>query len=329
MENYTSKFDVHGVIVEIAADDPEIIDILSDYLSYFKTVDGNNSDIIFKLEKHGISTYSIPEDAYWFFNYHGIAGLVHDGIYYYVSCGSVFRFDPSKLIVKASVTSELISNRRIFTHMLFTIVLMETLRYQGLYFLHGAGLAGPNGTSLVVTGDGASGKTTLTIALIRLGWRWLTDDTLLLKTGSAGLELFPFWREFHIPAGLAERIEELRFLLDKSAYSPSGTKRSLRGETLYGDLKITSMKSPDVVLFSRIVDSPSSRVEKVKALDAVNEIIRNSPLVLFSQPPAKAHLEALKALVENAVCYRLYSGRDVFEDPTGGVSGILRLIGMD
>jgi len=321
------RFDIHGVVVEINVDDSEIRDILSSYLSYFNAAAVEDSDIIFSFERGGVTTHTIPEDAYWFFNYYKTAGFVHGGIYYYRCFDSVFRFDPTRSTIEAGIMDQLVENRRAFSHGIFTIVLMEALRYRGLYYLHAAGLESPGGTKLVITGDGASGKTTFSVALICSGWTWLTDDTLLLKFGPDGLELLPFWREFHIPPSLAEKISELKFLLDEEPYFPSNPKRALRGETLWGDLKVVSMKRPDVVLFSSIVDSRESRVEKMAVLDAVNEIIRNSPFVLFSKPPAKAHLNALKELVEGARCYRLYSGRDILENPVDGVEGILRLIG--
>ena len=86
------------------------------------------------------------------------------------------------------------------------------------------------------------------------------------------------------------------------------------------------MGRPDVVLFSRIVDSPVTRAERMTALEGLNEIIRSSPYVLFSHPPAKAHLEALKSAVQGAKCYWLYLGRDVLDDPVRAVGDVIKSI---
>jgi len=312
--------------VEILADDLEVKGILCDYLSYFRTDTDAAPAISFKLERHDEKKLQIPEDAYWFLNYHGIAGFEKEGKYYYACGESVLMFDPDSSGIDGIIGDEIMSIPRYFAYGLFTIVLMESLRYHGLYYLHGAALISPQGRSIVITGEGATGKTTITVSLIRLGWKWLTDDTLFISNGTHGLKLLPFMREFHIPPKLAEKIEELRFLLNAPPYFPYNPKRAVKGESIYGNQQVSSINRPDMVLFTYIVDEPVSRVEKMSALEALNKIIRMSPFVLFSQGAAKAHLEALKEIVEGADCYKLYSGRDMVESPIAAMRGILRLI---
>ena len=66
------------------------------------------------------------------------------------------------------------------THPLFTIPLQEMLKRRGKYAIHAAGVA-RNGRSLLLPGTSGSGKTTLTIALLRAGFDWLSDDLVLLR----------------------------------------------------------------------------------------------------------------------------------------------------
>src|SRR5262249_16022590 len=64
---------------------------------------------------------------------------------------------------------------------------LKLLRPLGFYSIHGAGLAAPDGRGILVIGPSSSGKSTLTLGLIRHGWRYLSDDALLLRPTPEGL----------------------------------------------------------------------------------------------------------------------------------------------
>ncbi len=323
------RLKLHDPVLEINFDDPHVEAIVRDYLFSYLDEESSSPSIFFQLRRHFDTLPEVPEGADWFFNYLGIAGFRFGARYYYVTSESAFVFDSEAGRVDAAVADDLLAVPHYFTHGIFNIVLMEVLRYHGLYFLHAAGLTSPGGKGVVVTGDSASGKTTFAVSLIKHGWKWLTDDTILLRNEDGGIRLLPFLTEFHIPPALSEKMGELSFLADTEPYSPDNDKRAIWGEEVYGDLRIGYMSPPDVILFSRIVDNPASRVEEMGTLEALNEIIRNSPYVLFSKPPAKAHLEALKAVVQGARCYRLFSGADIYDNPVKGVKRVLETVELD
>jgi len=323
------RLKLHAPVVEINFDDPGVKTIIRDYLFSYLSEDPSSPSIVFNLRRRFDVAPKVPEGADWFFNYQGIAGFRSGDKYYYVTSESAFVFDSKAGKIDAVVGDDLLAVPHYFTHGIFNIVLMEALRYHGLYYLHAAGLTSPGGKGVVVTGDSASGKTTFAVSLIKLGWRWLTDDTILLRNEDGEVRLLPFLTEFHIPPGLSERVEELNFLADTNPYCLHNEKRAVWGEEIYGDSRITSMNPPDVIFFSKIVDNPVSEIRKIETLEAVNEIIRNSPYVLFSKPPAKAHLEALKAIVQGARCYRLFAGADIYNNPVEGVGRVLAMAGLD
>lgn len=326
MEYHRIKFEIHHVVIEFIIDDSRLSDIITDYLSYYASKIDRAPDITFSFICRDEPWANVPGDSHWFFNYHGIAGLSHKNIFFYVCGAAVLVFDPEKMTVEGNITEHLISIPRTLTHQFINVILMETLRYRNLYYLHAAALEGPGGESIMITGESCVGKTTLTLSLMKNGWKWLSDDTILLRNNGGGkTELLPFTRNFHVPPDLACKIEELKFLLDAPEYFPNNSKRALRVEDCYGAC-VTLLKCPDVVLFPIVAVELESRVEPVNTLDGLNEIIRSSPYVMFSQKPAKAHLEALKAVVQNARCYRLFSGRDVAENPVAAAARIIGLV---
>ena len=64
--------------------------------------------------------------------------------------------------------------QRFWAHGILTL-----LRPLGLYGLHAAGVATPQGVNLLIVGPSGSGKSTMTIGMIRAGGRFLSDDAIL------------------------------------------------------------------------------------------------------------------------------------------------------
>ncbi len=75
--------------------------------------------------------------------------------------------------------------------------------------LHGAALEG-EGRGLLVAGHEGSGKTSLTLSLIKEGFRFLTDDVALLHPFSRRLHPFP--RPFHLDEASARELSLERLL---------------------------------------------------------------------------------------------------------------------
>ncbi len=83
--------------------------------------------------------------------------------------------------------------------------------------LHAASLAGPAGGGVVLLGEAAAGKTTLTLRLIERGFRYLSDDTTCIRRRD--LTCVPFPMAFVMRAGRGrpdiELLDEPRWLLDR------------------------------------------------------------------------------------------------------------------
>src|ERR687889_579156 len=74
---------------------------------------------------------------------------------------------------------------------------MVALRRCGLFELHAAGVVEPEtGGGLLVVGPSGSGKSTLATQLASAGWRYLSDDALLLHERGALVEARALRRQF-------------------------------------------------------------------------------------------------------------------------------------
>jgi len=117
-------------------------------------------------------------------------------------------------------------------------------------------------------------------------------------------------------------------LKNEPVYFPGDDKRALKAEKIYPGKFLKLMGAPKVVLFPEIVTERESAVIPLNSQDALTLMIPNSPLVMFSLPSARPHLKALKEIVCSARCFKLLSGRDVYENPSEAIAKILRLIDL-
>jgi hypothetical protein len=87
---------------------------------------------------------------------------------------SMILFDPGRGEARGFLDGELCENVAEFFSLLgFTIT--ETLKYQGLYFLHSACVCG-NGRSYLFSGSSGAGKTTAAFNLVRQGFQFVADE---------------------------------------------------------------------------------------------------------------------------------------------------------
>jgi hypothetical protein len=218
--------------------------------------------------------------------------------------------DPRSGLTRVWVGNPVPDDLWLLSHPILTLPLLETLKRRGLYSLHAAGLSRA-GRGLVIVGASGSGKTTLTLALARAGFDFLGDDMLFVcpRDGLLGLRAFP--DEVDVTEMTLTFFPELGPLLEKRR-PPGWRKWSFHAEALYG-APIAWSAQPAAVVFPRIGQSETSRLEPMAAQDALLEMLPN---VLLTDPVAcQAHLAALAQLSAQTPCYRLWTGRDFLDLP--------------
>lgn len=184
----------------------------------------------------------------------------------------------------------------------FTIPLSELLKQFGLYMLHAAGLC-LHGKGILVAGQSGTGKTTLTLALLRGGFDFLADDTVFL-TGMNRIMAFP--DECAITAQTAEFFPELK-LLQGVANKSVAPKHPFCASRLFG-IKPRWECLPQVIVFPKPSPVTQSILTPMPKADALIELMCN--VLRTERRTSQAHLDALAALVKSCQCYRLQTGRD-------------------
>lgn len=123
----------------------------------------------------------------------------------------------------------------------------------GFYELHAAGLA-KEGKGLLLVGPSGSGKSSLALSLIRQGWHYLSDDMLILRHTSLGVEALPLRRYFKVKQSLINKYLELTHLLNKPLEFLN-EEAYIYVDGVYPN-QLVQRCIPHTIIFPRIISNP-------------------------------------------------------------------------
>jgi hypothetical protein len=217
----------------------------------------------------------------------------------------------------ASITPDLLAardgQRRDPLFYLITFSLVILLRYRGWFALHTAALA-REGHGLLLVAQSDSGKSTATMNLVRQGWDYLSDDTVLLRTESERARAYSFRRNFCVDPDATALFPELA-RREWPASLSDATKWQVDVDALFpGQYAPTAI--PRVLVLPQITSAPKSRIEPVDAKTVLGHLIEQGALFLTPDPAvAEQHLNVFRRLIQQSQTYRLYAARDLLDKP--------------
>jgi hypothetical protein len=218
--------------------------------------------------------------------------------------------DPLRNRASISIAQPEQDNLWIATHPMFVLALFELLKRRRRFNVHAAALS-VGGRAILLAGHSGSGKSTLALASCRAGFGFLSDDYVFLVPGERRVRVLGFPEEVDICADATRWFPELARALTPNKRQ-GWAKHQVRVEDVW-NVKPVSEAAPALLVFPRVTDSPSSRIEPLDARDAIAELASN---IQFTRPDlAQAHFDILGDLVRSSACYRLSTGRDLESVP--------------
>ena len=301
----------HGVSIS-AYGDPDLMAALHSRLRHFPMTGQNRCDLIFEfcfvpapanhvIEKplgRARTVYESPP---------GKVLYVEEDDHLYISYGDGIRAlcMPAQGLTRVSIVGPEGDNLWLATHPLFTLPLVELLKRREIYGLHAAGLS-IDGKGVLLPGTSGAGKSTLTIALLRKGLDFLTDDTIFLAPGREGPRMLAFPDEIDVTYETCRMFPELSFLTDLPKRAGS-RKWQVHAEEVYGSNTSWECR-PSVIVFPRVGDLGKSVLRPMSSGEALLELAPN--ILLTGSISTQAHFDVLAELVRKTECYSLETGRD-------------------
>jgi hypothetical protein len=309
-------FQLHGLGIRVVSDNPAVGQMLHRTLRYkgasavssgttdltldFSTTRAHvpipeSARLLGQSDRGGISVWKTPSRM---FLCRGDATVV-----LHVETGT------AEATLTPSVLSAHDHHRRDPLFYLITSSLVILLRYGGWYALHTAALA-LDGRGLLLVAQSDSGKSTATLNLVRQGWHYLSDDTVLLHAEDDRVQAYTFRRRFCLDPDATAYFPAL----DGHDWPPSlsdAEKWQVDVDRLYPG-RFAPVCTPRVLVLPVIVDSPESHVEPVDAKVALAQLVDQGALFLTPSPDvARRHLDVLAQLVNQSRAYQLRAGRDL------------------
>jgi hypothetical protein len=186
--------------------------------------------------------------------------------------------------------------------------LAEVLRSSGLYSIHAAA-AERQGQAVLVVGASGRGKTTTLLALLRVGYRLLSDDHPLLREGQSEAQILSFPTRINVTETTIALVPELAAAGQR--LRAGNAKRWFTLDDLFPGQLAQSARA-GLLLFPEVIDWPRTVIEPVRKSRALEGLLRESLLVLDREIAAH-QMAALSKLVAVSQTYRARLGADFLE----------------
>jgi len=315
-----SFFDLHGQMIEICCDDAAIDRQVQSLLNYFgmTPLDHRPRTISASLHfKTREQLPGLPKTAEKAGHYNSLTLWRAGDEIFVKNEQAVFQLNMTTLQATGFLSAPLWRNLDALRQPHIDIIinsLLSLLRYRGFFALHAACLVNC-GRGFLLVGESGSGKSTLTLALLEQGWRYLSDDSVLLRpTADGRVDALAMRQRLYVLPDTAQQFEKIAAYWRDCALS-NGVKQFIQPEQIYtGQFKSHCM--PKTIIFPKIVDEPRSRLVPVTEKSAgYRHLVNQSTLFAYDTQMTPRHLEILKMLLSQTRQYQLFAGRDLKENP--------------
>lgn len=174
-----------------------------------------------------------------------------------------------------------------------------------------AAAAAKDGRCVLLCAASGGGKSTLTAALVRNGWRALGDDKLLMRTENGKVELASLMRTFNLHPRSAQWFSELDGIAELPRYSAWTPKRRVNLETLAHWSAIDSAAITHVVVIERTAMHSGVVLRPVEPNDAVAAVLRQI-VIPNDRAVAGAAMRQCARVAQTSVACKLEIGEDAY-----------------
>jgi hypothetical protein len=197
---------------------------------------------------------------------------------------------------------------------LLELVLTTSWRQRGWIPLH-AGAVAREHRCAILTAPSRGGKTTLTLAMLHLGWKTLGDDKLLLRLRTDGTaELQPLQRLFNIDPRTRQwfpEVGDLSGLPPDSAWTP---KRRVPIESIWQERVLTHAEPTHLVRIERVVENRTALAQPLNSVELLAALLRQT-VVPSDRVAAKQVLSVLAPVAGRLRGLRLELSDGAYGDP--------------
>lgn len=244
----------------------------------------------------------------------GALAVTRVGDTFQLSCGlSQLHVTPGSAEAPCFLTPDFFDHSPFEQREFFLLSLLMLLRPRGLYGLHACGLK-RDSVGLLIAGASGSGKTTTSLGLIRRGWRYLSDDAVLLEALADGpVRAVALRRGFSCTPETLAHFPELTGDPEFGRFGDPDGKRVVYPGDAFGGF--TPACVPTLVVFPTVTPSSHTTLHPLRAAHSLIRLSQQSAGIMTDTAVSQRQLGVLKALTEQARSFELRLGRDALLSP--------------
>lgn len=306
-----ATYHVHGLVTKVYADNILLALAVQDFLRSFRGLPSGKADIEF---------YLLTVDPGYELDPGGSNGnkeLLYDwNVFRYSREGSL-RYqqvpgggwivaDLDKGLAVAFIEREVASNSWSIAHVMFYPIWAQMLKAQGIFPIHAAGLE-RGGHGVLFPGKSNCGKSTLSLRLLKRGYKFLGDDTIFVKQSGEEVEMLFFPEEVNICEEAVDLFSPL--MHTQSNVEDRWQPKASVNLNEIGANSIVESSRAEFLIFPVIAEDGKTSYEPVNPRDALAELVLYAFLFMDPQT-SKENFAVLASLVQSVKSYRLYMGLD-------------------
>jgi len=301
-------YELHGTAVEIQSGGQGLERLLAD-LSFEPCCENTAADLRVSISSGPID---IPPSAREVFREGPLTGWQAEDVHYLSDGSSRLQIEHRLKQMRAWLVPGFGDRPHLQQQRLWIAGLVKLLQSERFFALHAAGLVSSSGEGLLIVGASGSGKSTLAAGLVLSGWRYLGDDTLLLRPSDGGVEALAFRKPFSLDSATCLRFPQLGQCRAWSSHEAEG-KRRLDMDRLFADRHQSSCV-PTTILFPRILGRTESALKPGNVVDVLGKLLEQSSPQLFDRATMESYLVLLRQLIAQSQSFGLKTGWDLYHD---------------
>jgi len=213
---------------------------------------------------------------------------------------SLVRIYPDQAMARGFVSPDHLTSPWTLSHRIFYVPVLEIIRALGACYIH-AGCVCRGNECILLCGGSGHGKSTLTYALSRSRYSYLSDDAVFVQAGPrSGLEIFAFPEKIKLDRNSRSHFPEFRKL--------ARTRGKMEIPLMQTGIRNVAVGGrPLALLFIYLTHGKESGLVPISRSEALFRLIGQS-VSITSRESIERALDLLKRLAESSKSYELKLG---------------------
>jgi len=295
-----THFNIHNVDLACESTDSQLLNLVIQKLDAYLVKRENPPQIRLLITKEKLKISNIKKNFSWIRS-RPLWGDLDENQLRLTDGASTSITHYNDKVIEMFLDHETLTDRYFFMRTFLLIPILELLRCFGFIYVHGALLENNNNRSILILGEGGTGKSTLSASLMLKGWKIVADDNILLKSNDRVCIGYPFEQEISLSQEVLNQMQlEHRGHLEKE-------KWRIPMKMLPDQIKAPFCTPKEIYVLKKNGVEGFSLLEKSHVFHL---LIQENPLLLVQPFLAQLHIQTLEQLLKRATAYNCCLSRE-------------------